>query len=200
MFQIIIDVYFSSLLILRAYVVRVKNIVIASFFHGQKSSITEKKWWLRKIFEIGQLSPHLVGRFMGITNKVRTQGQRNRSLIYCEEVNFQWKWWAAYTNVSRAEKPHRFSPDSTLQQNWQPAHLYCQGLQRRGACGSRSLNLFWNCTLPWVFSRKFAFKSFTRTSKALFSIIDFQNFARDPDSSLTTRPVCIGFVPHFGLM
>ena len=200
MFQIIIDVYFSSLLILRAYVVRVKNIVIASFFHGQKSSITEKKWWLRKIFEIGQLSPHLVGRFMGITNKVRTQGQRNRSLIYCEEVNFQWKWWAAYTNVSRAEKPHRFSPDSTLQQNWQPAHLYCQGLQRRGACGSRSLNLFWNCTLPWVFSRKFAFKSFTRTSKALFSIIDFQNFARDPDSSLTTRPVCIGFVQHFGLM
>ena len=199
MFQIIIDVYFSSLLILRAYVVRVKNIVIASFFHGQKSSITEKKWWLRKIFEIGQLSPHLVGRFMGITNKVRTQGQRNRSLIYCEEVNFQWKWWAAYTNVSRAEKPHRFSPDSTLQQNWQPAHLYCQGLQRRGACGSRSLNLFWNCTLPWVFSRKFAFKSFTRTSKALFSIIDFQNFARDPDSSLTTRPVCIGFVQHFGL-
>ena len=199
MFQIIIDVYFSSLLILRAYVVRVKNIVIASFFHGQKSSITEKKWWLRKIFEIGQLSPHLVGRFMGITNKVRTQGQRTRSLIYCEEVNFQWKWWAAYTNVSRAEKPHRFSPDSTLQQNWQPAHLYCQGLQRRGACGSRSLNLFWNCTLPWVFSRKFAFKSFTRTSKALFSIIDFQNFARDPDSSLTTRPVCIGFVQHFGL-
>ena len=200
MFQIIIDVYFSSLLILRAYVVRVKNIVIASFFHGQKSSITEKKWWLRKIFEIGQLSPHLVGRFMGITNKVRTQGQRNRSLIYYGEVNFQWKWWAAYTNVSRAEKPHRFSPDSTLQQNWQPAHLYCQGLQRRGACGSRSLNLFWNCTLPWVFSRKFAFKSFTRTSKALFSIIDFQNFARDPDSSLTTRPVCIGFVQHFGLM
>ena len=199
MFQIIIDVYFSSLLILRAYVVRVKNIVIASFFHGQKSSITEKKWWLRKIFEIGQLSPHLVGRFMGITNKVRTQGQRNRSLIYYGEVNFQWKWWAAYTNVSRAEKPHRFSPDSTLQQNWQPAHLYCQGLQRRGACGSRSLNLFWNCTLPWVFSRKFAFKSFTRTSKALFSIIDFQNFARDPDSSLTTRPVCIGFVQHFGL-
>ena len=199
MFQIIIDVYFSSLLILRAYVVRVKNIVIASFFHGQKSSITEEKWWLRKIFEIGQLSPHLVGRFMGITNKVRTQGQRNRSLIYCEEVNFQWKWWAAYTNVSRAEKPQRFSPDSTLQQNWQPAHLYCQGLQRRGACGSRSLNLFWNCTLPWVFSRKFAFKSFTRTSKALFSIIDFQNFARDPDSSLTTRPVCIGFVQHFGL-
>ena len=199
MFQIIIDVYFSSLLILRAYVVRVKNIVIASFFHGQKSSIREKKWWLRKIFEIGQLSPHLVGRFMGITNKVRTQDQRNRSLIYCEEVNFQWKWWAAYTNVSRAEKPHRFSPDSTLQQNWQPTHLYCQGLQRRGACGSRSLNLFWNCTLPWVFSRKFAFKSFTRTSKALFSIIDFQNFARDPDSSLTTRPVCIGFVQHFGL-
>ena len=199
MFQIIIDVYFSSLLILRAYVVRVKNIVIASFFHGQKSSIREKKWWLRKIFEIGQLSPHLVGRFMGITNKVRTQGQRNRSLIYCGEVNFQWKWWAAYTNVSRAEKPHRFSPDSTLQQNWQPAHLYRQGLQRRGACRSRSLNLFWNCTLPWVFSRKFAFKSFTRTSKALFSIIDFQNFARDPDSSLTTRPVCIGFVQHFGL-
>ena len=161
--------------------------------------LQKKKWWQRKIFEIGQLSPHFVGHFMGITNKVRTQGQSNRSLIYCGEVNFQWKWWAAYTNVSRAEKLHRFSPDSTLQQNWQPAHLYCQGLQRRDACGSRSLNLFWNCTLPWVFSRKFAFKSFTRTSKALFSIIDFQNFARDPDSSWTTPPVCIRFVQHFGL-
>ena len=70
------------------------------------------------------------------------ESQCNCQCIYCGKVNFQWKWWTAYTNLSRAEKLHRFFPDRPLQQNWQLVRLYCQGPQWRGAWGTRSLKFF----------------------------------------------------------
>ena len=60
----------------------------------------------------------------------------------------------------------------------------------KGGLGDKISQIFWSCTLSRIFSQKFAFKSFPRTSKALFRILDFQNLAGGPDISLTTRPVC----------
>ena len=43
---------------------------------GQKSAIMDKKCWLGKISEIGQVTTHFVGNFMLIKNQFRKQGQK----------------------------------------------------------------------------------------------------------------------------
>ena len=71
MFRMTIDVYFFRLLILKVFVLRVKEIYIPFFNCGQKSAIM-----LSKGSEIGQMAIHCDRNFRLIKNQVRTQDQK----------------------------------------------------------------------------------------------------------------------------